>query len=100
MNRATRVAILDALTWFSREGSAGDVRILFLSGHGERSGRGNDYYFCSYEHDPEEAMADMYDIRWNTILDSLTSVPGKAVLMVDTCHAGRPAARAPAGCVQ
>jgi uncharacterized caspase-like protein len=65
----------------------GDVRILFVSGHGDRGGARNEYYFCSYQHNPDEPILEKYDVRWNIILDSLTAIPGKAVLMVDTCLA-------------
>jgi uncharacterized caspase-like protein len=60
--------------------------VLFVAGHGERSGPRNEYYFCSYNHDSAD-LPDKYDVRWNILMGSLTAVPGKAILMVDTCHA-------------
>ena len=48
---AGRDGILDALSWFSKEGRPRDVRVLFVAGHGERSGPRNEYYFCAYNHD-------------------------------------------------
>jgi WD40 repeat protein len=87
-DKADHDQILDALGWFSTEGTPADVRVLFISGHGARLGPRNEYYFCPYNHDlGERQMAERYDIRWSTLMDSLTAMGGKAVLMVDTCHA-------------
>ena len=84
--KADRKGILDKLEWFKHAGTDGDVRILFVAGHGERWGPRNEYFFCSYEHEPGKS-AESNDVRWNILLDSLTAIPGKAVLMIDTCHA-------------
>jgi WD40 repeat protein len=85
--QATRGEILRALDWFSKEGTSNDLRVLFLAGHGELNGLKNQYYFCSNQHTPGDPP-EVNDVRWDTLLDSLTRVPGKAVLMVDTCHSG------------
>jgi WD40 repeat protein len=84
--KADRKGILDKLEWFKRAGSAGDVRILFVAGHGERWGPRNEYFFDSYDHEPGKS-AESNDVRGSILLDSLTAIPGKAVLMLDTCHA-------------
>jgi WD40 repeat protein len=91
--RASRAEIIAALGWFEEQGAAGDVRILFLSGHGTLDAR-RDFYFLSQDQaaatDPE-----LDSIRWSRFLDSLTAGSVRAVLMVDACHAAA-AAKGPA----
>jgi uncharacterized caspase-like protein len=90
--RASRAEIIAALNWFKGRGAAGDVRILFLSGHGTLDGHRN-FYFLSQD---QAAAADpeFDSIRWSVFLDSLTAGPVRSVLMVDACHAAA-AARGP-----
>jgi WD40 repeat protein len=83
--QATRTNILRALNWLRKEGTPKDYRLLFLSGHGGLD-RQNNYYFFAYDHDPQEDLA-VSNVKWTEILDRLTEVPGKAILMVDTCRA-------------
>ena len=83
--QATRADIIRSLDWLRREGTEKDYRLLFLSGHGGVDRQSN-YFFYSYDHDPQEDL-EVYDVRWTTFLDKLTAVPGKAILMVDTCRA-------------
>ena len=82
---ADRANIVRALNWLRREGTQRDIRLVFLSGHGGLDNQ-NNYYFFSSDHDPKEDL-EVYDVRWSVVLDALTAVPGKAILMVDTCHA-------------
>jgi hypothetical protein len=83
--QATRADIIRGLDWLRREGTEKDYRLLFLSGHGGVDRQSN-YFFYSYDHDPREDL-EVYNVRWTTFLDKLTAVPGKAILMVDTCRA-------------
>jgi WD40 repeat protein len=85
---ATRDGIIDGLDWLSdpTQVRPNDFLVLFLSGHGGMS-RDN-YYFYSYNHNPQ-ANPEKGDIRWSTLMDSLTRVRGaKPILFVDTCRAG------------
>jgi WD40 repeat protein len=84
---ATREAIINKLEWFKRAGASGDVRVLFVAGHGERSGVRNEYFLCANGHTPKDSP-ELNDVRWSILMDALTAVPGKAVLLLDTCHAG------------
>jgi uncharacterized caspase-like protein len=86
---ADRLRIIRALDWLKREGTQRDLRIIFLSGHGGLDSQDN-YYFFSEEHDPREDF-DAYNIRWSKLLEALTAAAGKAILMVDSCHAARAA---------
>jgi WD40 repeat protein len=81
---ATKDNILDALKWLNEEGSDDDIRMVFLSGHGGLS-YGN-YYFYTVNHDPAKDP-ESRDVRWEALLERLTSPRRKAVLMVDSCHA-------------
>jgi uncharacterized caspase-like protein len=83
--KATRDAIVRELDWLSREGTQRDLRVLFISGHGDVDSR-NNYFFFSYQHDPDDY--DLYDLPWDLLIRKLTAVKGRAVLFVDTCHAG------------
>jgi WD40 repeat protein len=82
---ATKENILDALHWL-QEGDDQDIRVLFISGHGGLDDHGN-YYFYAVDHDPTKDI-DLRDLRWETLLDRLTGDRRKAVLLVDSCHAG------------
>jgi WD40 repeat protein len=84
---ATREGILNALDWLRTEGNQNDVRVLFLAGHGELSPLGdNTYFFSTYEHESGKNL-DIHGIRWISLLEALRGGKGRAILMVDTCHA-------------
>jgi hypothetical protein len=82
--QASRSNILHELKWLSQEGTQGDLRVLFLSGHG--GVEGHTYYFYARQHDPEGDPEDN-DIPWTVLMDRLTSAKSKVALFVDTCHA-------------
>lgn len=84
-DKATRSGIVRELDWLNREGTQRDLRVLFLSGHGDVDG-GNNYFFFSHEHDPDDY--DLSDVPWDLLIRKLTAAKGRAVLFVDTCHAG------------
>jgi uncharacterized caspase-like protein len=81
----TAKRILDELKWLNDQGDDDDIRVVFLSGHGGLDRFGN-YYFYAANHDPVDPAYN--DLRWQTLLERLTSRNRKAVLIVDTCHAG------------
>src|ERR1022692_1611543 len=82
--QASRTNILSGLKWLSQEGTQGDLRVLFLSGHGGLEG--DSYYFYSRQHDPEGDPEDN-DISWTILMKRLTDAKSKVALFVDTCHA-------------
>jgi WD40 repeat protein len=82
---ARREAILNALSRLSQEGTDKDIRILFLSGHGDTDREGT-YFFLSHQHNPQDAL-EVHNIEWSLLLRRLAAGPGKAILMVDTCRA-------------
>ena len=82
---ATREAVLDGLKWLKQQAGERDTAIVFLSGHGVTESSGS-YYFL-----PVNGQADMLAgsaVVFSEIRNTMMSLPGKAVLFVDTCHAG------------
>ena len=80
---ATREGILAALRALPGQAGPRDVTVLFLSGHGQ-TGAGQ-YFFLPSDADParEATMVDGREFQ-----DTLGRVPGKVVLLLDTCHSG------------
>jgi hypothetical protein len=82
---ATRQAILEGLEWLEREADAPDVAVVFLAGHGITNPRG-EYYFLPYDGKPLSIKTTA--VKGHDFRDFLSAVAGKAVLFLDTCHAG------------
>ena len=82
---ATREAVLDGLRWLRQAAGERDTALLFLSGHGVTEASGA-YYFLPV--DGDTAQLGSSAVVFSQIRDTLMSLPGKAVLFVDTCHAG------------
>jgi hypothetical protein len=83
-DKASRSNIVRELNWMNTEGTQRDTRVLFLSGHGAVDSDKN-YFFFSNEHDQNDY--DVGDVPWDLIIRKLTTT-GKAILFVDSCHAG------------
>jgi WD40 repeat protein len=82
---AAKDNVLDGLDWLQHQVTARDVGMMFLAGHGMNDNTGK-YYFLPYNADPEKLLrtgVPQADIR-----DTLSSLAGKAVFFVDTCHSG------------
>jgi WD40 repeat protein len=86
-----RQAVLDALG-FVRQARAADTVAIFLASHGISDSAGN-YYFV-----PRDALAEDLDrlfsggpieslIPWTAFFDALRGIPGRRLLIVDTCQA-------------
>ncbi|MEZ5598899.1 MAG: caspase family protein [Pseudomonadales bacterium] len=82
---ATRDAILDGLQWLQQNTARGDVAAIFLAGHGVNSDTGA-YYFLPTDFDPDAFKRT--GLPYTEVKDTITSVQGRALLFVDTCHAG------------
>ena len=82
---ATRQAIIEGLAWLRREATARDTAVVFISGHGVSEPNGG-YYFLPVNGDPDKLAGSA--VVFSEIRDTLMALPGKAVLFVDTCHAG------------
>jgi uncharacterized caspase-like protein len=81
----TAKRILDELKWLNDQGNDDDIRVVFLSGHGGNDRYGN-YYFFAANHNADDPAYN--DLLFQTLVQRLVLPNRKAVLMVDTCHAG------------
>ena len=82
--QATKDEVLDGLDWLQRQVTSRDVGMLFLAGHGVNDRAGLYYYL------PVNADVDRLKrtgVPFSDIKNTLTSLAGKAVFFVDTCHA-------------
>jgi WD40 repeat protein len=82
---ATKDNVLDGLDWLQHQVTARDVGIMFLAGHGINDNTGR-FYFMPYNADPEKLLRT--GVAQSDIRDTLSSLAGKAVFFVDTCHSG------------
>jgi WD40 repeat protein len=82
---ATKDNVLDGLDWLQHQVTARDVGMMFLAGHGMNDNTGK-YYFMPYNADPDKLLRTA--VPQTDIRDTLSSLAGKAVFFVDTCHSG------------
>jgi WD40 repeat protein len=84
--------VTEALRFLEGAGQ-GDTVVLFLASHGISDAHGN-YYFVPSDatrNDAEKALegADTVSlIRWSTFFDVLRRLPGRRIVIVDTCKSG------------
>ena len=83
--QATRDAILDGLEWLELSTGPGDVAILFFAGHGVNDSRTGEYLFLPHDADLKKRRTSLIPDRE---LRSLSSISGKVLLFLDTCHSG------------
>jgi hypothetical protein len=84
-DEATKDNILDGLDWLQHQVTARDVAIMFLAGHGTNDNVGK-YFFMPYNGDPDRLLrtaVPQADLR-----DALSSLAGKVMFFIDTCHSG------------
>ena len=83
--KATRDEIIDGFDWISKETTTRDIAIVFLAGHGVNE-KGGVYYFL-----PVNAHIDRLRrtaVPFTEMKNTVTSLAGKTILFIDTCHAG------------
>jgi hypothetical protein len=83
---ATKDAILDGLEWLERQTTEKDVAILYFSGHGLNDPRSGEYLFLPYEADLDSRRKTMLPDR--EVRSALSTIPGKVLVFLDTCHSG------------
>jgi uncharacterized caspase-like protein len=83
--QATRDDILDGLDWLRKETTSKDVAMLFLAGHGVNDPSGI-YYYLPVNADPDRLKRT--GIAFSEIRDTMSSLAGKTLAFVDTCHSG------------
>lgn len=82
---ATASAVRSGLDWLLQQTTARDVCAILLAGHGENDNRGR-YFFCPHDYDVKSRLDR--SVSYETIRETMSSVPGKVLFFVDTCHAG------------
>jgi uncharacterized caspase-like protein len=82
--QATRQNIEEALDWLAKAVKADDYVIVFVAGHGNIDSLGH-YYYVPYDYEPGR---DRTAVRWTQFHDTLSRLPGKRFLILDTCRSG------------
>jgi WD40 repeat protein len=83
--KATRTEIEASLKWLESKMTAGDVGILFFGGHGARDPRGK-FYLVPV--DFNERNLEKTCVSGDLVKQTLASMPGKLIAMLDACHSG------------
>jgi WD40 repeat protein len=82
---ATREAVLQAFQWVAQQPvMAGDAVVVFIAGHGVNAER--DYYFLPYDADGAHLASTA--IASSDVEKAIGGLGARAVLLIDTCHAG------------
>ena len=82
---ATRDEIMDGLDWLTKETTSKDIAMVFLAGHGVNDPSGI-YYFLPANVDTEKLRRT--GVVFSDIKNVVSSLAGKTILFVDTCHSG------------
>lgn len=86
-----RAAIVSALT-FLQQARAEDTIVVFLASHGISDAAGN-YYFVPSDAEPRDVEAVIESgkaeslVPWTIFFEALRGIPGRRLLIVDTCNA-------------
>jgi uncharacterized caspase-like protein len=83
--KVSRADVLAGFEWLQKQVTPKDVGIVLIAGHGVNDDRGNYYYL------PVNADIDKLDstgVPFSAIKAHLSSLHGKGLLFVDTCHSG------------
>lgn len=83
--QATRKGIEDGFAWLRQRMRTDDTAVIFLAGHGLND-TGGDYYFLPA--DAELERVGHTGVSFITMRNVLSQLPGKVLLMADTCHSG------------
>jgi WD40 repeat protein len=83
--QATRDAVTDAFDWLEKQVTSRDIAMVFLAGHGVMDERQR-FYFLPTDATPDKLKSR--GVAKDTIMDTLANLSGKAVLFLDSCHAG------------
>lgn len=85
---ATRRNIFSGLQWLREKmtGNPKAVGIVFFAGHGEIDPRDGTLYFLPYDTEDRDFAGTA--IEADTLKKQLASIPGRLMLILDSCHAG------------
>jgi uncharacterized caspase-like protein len=82
---ATREAIEDGFDWLIKSATQHDVAFVLVSGHGLRDTSGS---YCFVPHNFDRQRIRSTAVPWSVFEDTLTSLPCKTILAMDSCHSG------------
>jgi hypothetical protein len=82
----TRVSVLEGLEWLEKQVTSRDVGIVFLAGHGHSDER-KSFWFLPSDASPQRLRT--MAVSQDDIRRTLQGLAGKAMLFLDTCHAGQ-----------
>ena len=77
--------VMGGLEWIEQQTTDLDVAAVFLSGHGVNDRNGK-YYYLPVDADPDKLKRTC--VSYAAIKDTITSLPGKVLFFLDTCHSG------------
>jgi WD40 repeat protein len=83
--QATRKGIFAGLNWLKTQMTQKDVGIVFFSGHGVRDNDGT-FYLAPGDIEPDDLVSS--GVPGDQVKKLLAGMPGKLLLLLDTCHAG------------
>jgi hypothetical protein len=83
--KATKDEIIDGFEWISKETTSNDVAMVFLAGHGVNDS-GGVYYYLPVNANLERLRRT--GVPFTEMRNTVTSLAGKTILFIDTCHAG------------
>lgn len=82
---ATATNIKDGLDWVRQQTTAKDVCAILLAGHGDNDNQGH-YFFCPHDFDNSRRLSTT--VGFDVIKETVSTLPGKVLFFIDTCHAG------------
>jgi uncharacterized caspase-like protein len=82
-DKATRSDIVEALEWLESEVTSRDVGIVFMAGHGITDNKPR-FFFLPVDADLDKLRASA--VSRDDMLDTLSSLAGKALMFIDACH--------------
>jgi len=82
--QATADAILERLCVIEKDSEV-DISIIFMAGHGVKTGDGN-YYFLGHNGTFDNPHSD--GLNWSRLKECLSRSKGRATLFLDACHSG------------
>lgn len=83
---ASKAGVLEALDWLQHRAGPADTTVLMLAGHGINDPATGEYYFLPADAELGNALRSM--VPASTLQQVLAALPGRVVLLLDTCHAG------------
>lgn len=82
----TKSRIIEEFGKLRRAATGDDVVVVFLAGHGVSNGPAQRYYFYPFDADPIDLAGSA--LSASELRVEVGALPGKVVLLLDTCHAG------------